>query len=95
MLRIEHPIYDFDAWKASFDRYESLRVQSGVRRYVILQPVDDPKYVVVDLEFDSPAQAETLLAAVRGVWGQVEGQVFPAEASPKARIVEAVASKDY
>ena len=56
LLQIEYPIADYDAWKAAFDADRLDRAGSGVRRYRILQPTDDPNYVVIDLEFDDLAR---------------------------------------
>ncbi len=67
MLRIEHPAPDCERWKQAFDRDPVGRKQLGVRRYQILRPVDDPNYVMIDLEFDTSQQADILLAAMRGV----------------------------
>lgn len=57
VVQIEHPIRDFETWKATFDRDPIGREASGVRRYEIYRPVDDPNYVAVDLEIDSRAEA--------------------------------------
>jgi len=92
VLRIEHPVPDFDGWKKAFDSDPVGREKSGVRRYRVLRPIDDPGYVMIDLDFDTRAQAEALLAAMRAVWGRVQGKVMT---SPQARIVEAVEAKDY
>ena len=92
MLRIEHPVPNFDGWKQAFDSDPVGREKSGVRRYQILRPIDDPNYVLIDLEFDSASQAEALLAAMRVVWGRVEGTIMM---SPQARIVEAAETKAY
>ena len=92
ILRIEHPVPDFDGWKKAFDNDPVGREQSGVRRYQILQSIDDPNYVMIDLEFDTKDQAEALLAAMRQVWSRVEGQVMW---NPQARIVKVVESKEY
>ncbi len=92
ILRIEHPVPDFDGWKKAFDSDPVGREKSGVRRYKILRPVDNAKYVMIDLEFDTASQAEALLAAMRVVWGRVEGTVMM---NPQARIVEAVETKEY
>jgi hypothetical protein len=92
ILQIEHPVPDFDAWKAAFDSDPVHREQAGVRRYRILRPVDDPRYVLVDLEFDTLGEAEAMRAALRGLWGRVEGTVM---SDPRTRIVEAVESKTY
>ncbi len=44
ILRIEHPVPDYDAWKEAFDSDPIGREPSGVRRYRILRPNDDPNY---------------------------------------------------
>lgn len=92
ILRIEHPVPDFDGWKKAFDSDPVGREKSGVRRYQVLRPVDDANYVLIDLEFDTSSQAEALLAAMRGVWGRVEGTIMM---NPQARIVEVVETKQY
>lgn len=92
ILRIEHPVSDFDGWKKAFDSDPVGREKSGVRHYRVLRPVDDPQYVMIDLEFDTTSQAEALLAAMRVVWGQVQGKII---FNPQARIVEAVETKTY
>lgn len=93
ILRIEHPVADFNAWKAAFDRDPIGRQQSGVRRYRVMRPVDDPHYVLVDLEFDDFGGAEAVQAALRDMWrrAQAEGLI----GSPQARIVETTESKEY
>jgi len=92
VLRIEHPIADYAGWKKAFDSDPVGRERSGVRRYRILRPVDDQKYVMVDLEFDTRAEAEGLLNAIRAVWGRVEGTIM---SDAKARVTEAVETKEY
>lgn len=52
-LRIEHAISDYDVWNAAFDRLAGVRTKAGVRNHVIRRPVDDPRYVVIDLDFDT------------------------------------------
>ena len=92
MLRIEHPVPNFDGWKQAFDSDPVGREKSGVRRYQILRPVDNPNFVMIDLEFDTAQQAEALLAAMRVVWGRVEGTIMT---NPKAQIVEVAETRTY
>jgi hypothetical protein len=95
ILRIEHPVPDFDAWKKEgFDNDPLGREQGGVRRHRILRAIEDPNYVMIDLEFDSSSEAEAFLAALRDMWDRVQDR-FGWKESPRARIVEAVESKDY
>jgi len=58
-LRIEHAIHDYDTWQEAFDRFARARAQAGVRGFAIRQPADDPKYLTLDLEFDTQGQAES------------------------------------
>ena len=68
-LRIEHPITDYATWKRAFDSFAGLRLKSGVRAHVIRQPIDDPRYVLVDLDFDSEDAAGAFRETLRStVW---------------------------
>jgi hypothetical protein len=92
ILRIEHPVPDFHAWKEAFDRDPVRREQSGVRRYHISRPIDDANYVLIDLEFDTAGEAEAMLAALHALWARVEGTIMM---NPRTRIVEVVESKEF
>ena len=94
VLQIEHAISDFDVWKKAFDADPVRREESGVRRYRVFRPVDDPNYVKIDLEFESTTEAEAFRGALQGLWGS--GRAAPALAgSPQTRIVEEVQSEEY
>jgi hypothetical protein len=93
ILQIEHAVRDYDAWKRAFDGDPVGREEGGVRRYRVLRPVDDPSYVIVDLEFDTAGEAEAFRAALRELWDRV-GSDLGLE-GPQARIVEAVESAEY
>ena len=58
-LHIEHPITDFATWKEAFDRFADLRERSGVLHHRVQLPIDDPRYVVIDLDFATTTEAET------------------------------------
>ncbi len=92
ILRVEHPVADFTAWKRSFDTDPAKRQASGVRRYRVSRAVDDASFVTVDLEFDTLAAAEGFLAVLRGVWGRVSGTLID---SPRGRLLEAVEVREY
>lgn len=92
ILQIEHPVPNFENWKQAFDSDPVGRERSGVRRYRILRPLDNASHVIIELEFDTISQAEALLAAMRVVWGRVEGQIMM---NPQARITETVEVKAY
>jgi hypothetical protein len=87
-LRIEHPITDYGTWKAAFDRFAEARAKSGVRGHRILRPVDDACNVVVDLDFQTVAEAEGFLDFLRTrVWTSTVNA--PAlVGTPQTRILE-------
>lgn len=89
-LHIEHPITDFDVWVAAFEGFAEARQRAGVRAHRIHRPVDDPKYVVIDLDFDTVPQAEQFLAFLRTrVWASPA--TAPALAGePQTRILQPV-----
>ena len=92
ILRIEHPVPNVDGWKQAFDSDPVGREKSGVRRYRVLRAIDNPNFVLIDLEFDTASQAESLLAAMRTVWSRVEGTIMM---NPQTRIVEVVETKEF
>lgn len=57
-LRIEHAITDYQLWRKAFDGFTEARAQAGVRSFAIRFPVDDPRYLMLDLEFDSAGPAQ-------------------------------------
>ena len=68
-LRIEHEITDYTTWKTAFDSFAPARAQAGVDGVAIRQPVNDPKYVMLDLEFDTAGRAEEFANfLVQHVW---------------------------
>jgi hypothetical protein len=58
-LHIQHPITDFDTWTSAFQRFGDARSNAGVRAERIHRPLDDAKYVVIDLDFDTAAEARS------------------------------------
>ena len=92
VLRIEHRVPSFEGWKKAFDSDPINRKKSGVRRYRILRPTDDPNYVIVDLEFDNLNSAEAALADLRKLWTQVEGKIM---VNPQTRILNVVENIEY
>jgi ribosomal protein L35AE/L33A len=92
VLQIEHPVPDYNNWKKAFDNDPVNRKQSGVKRYKIFRQADNPNYVIVELEFDTPDEAKNLLAVLQQLWKQVEGKVMT---EPKTRIIEIAESKEY
>ena len=92
LLHIEHAVPNFDAWKAAFDSDPVGRQKSGVRCYRVLRPADNPNFAIIDLEFDSSSEAESLLAAMQQVWQRVGGTLIQ---NPQWRISEVVDTREY
>lgn len=93
-LQFEHAIEDFGKWKAAFDRDPIDRRGLGVRRHRVYRPVDDPHYVVGELEFDTAAEAQVCVDALHELW--TSRQAAPALAgAPQVRIVETVEDHGY
>jgi hypothetical protein len=93
-LQVEHAISDFEVWKKAFEADPVRRKESGVRRYRVFRPVDDPRYVKIDLDFESVEEAEAFRAALQGLWGS--GRAAPALAgTPQTQIVEEVLAEEF
>lgn len=91
-LHIEHPITDLATWMAAFDAFAATRRDAGVRAERVRQPVDDPAYIVVDLEFETLGRATAFLRFLKEqVW--VVPENAPALAgAPETMILERVAA---
>lgn len=93
-LQLEHEIKDFAMWKAAFDRDPIGRRGLGVRRHRVFRPLDDPNYVVVELEFDTVSAAQRCGEALRDLWAS--SRDAPALiGSPRVRIVDVVEDHGY
>jgi len=89
-LHIQHPITDFGTWASAFNRFADARRHAGVRAQRVQQPVDNPKFVVIDLDFDTVDEAEGFLTFLRSkVWAQPENSPGLA-GTPMARILQRV-----
>jgi hypothetical protein len=91
IVRIEHSIQNFDKWKQAFDNDPADRKGSGVRRYQILRPQDDPNYVMIDLEFDSADKADGFLRNMQRIW---DGPGKGVMQNPRGRIAEVAEVKE-
>jgi hypothetical protein len=85
ILHIEHRVGDFDTWKrTAFDADPVGRARSGVRRYRVSRSVDDPNFVMIELEFGTTPEAEAMHAALQKLWRNPLAQI----GGPTARIME-------
>lgn len=87
-LQIEHAVTDFPTWADAFGRFAEIRVQAGVRADRVRRPIDDDRYIIIELDFDDVGSAQSFLAFLRDrVWSNRENA--PALAGePTTRIVE-------
>ena len=92
VLRVEHISADYENWKAMFDSDPVDRKGKGVRRHQVMRAEDDPKFVCIELTFDTAEQAHTLLDAMGEVWKKVDGTVI---FEPKARVFEVAEDRTY
>jgi hypothetical protein len=94
VVQLEHAVKDYGMWKAAFDRDPIDRRGLGVRRHRILRPLDDPNYVVVELDFDTAEAAEACCAALGRLWAS--RAAAPALlGAPQTRIVEPIEELGY
>ena len=94
-LRVELKVRDYDLWRSAFDRDAGGRKDSGMRRYRIFRPVDDPNCVMLDADFDQPEKAQGFLDIMRSkVWP--DPSKAPAKVgAPRTHIIEMVESHEY
>ena len=95
VLKIEYPVADYDAWKEAFDRDVLDREGSGVRRYRVLRPTDDPNYVLIDLDFGDAGEAEAYLAALQRQFYSSRQASPVSGGGLRTRIVEVAEAKEY
>jgi hypothetical protein len=99
-LHIEHSITDLATWLAAFDRFADARQRAGVRAHRVHQPVDDDRYIYVQLDFDDREAAERFLhflstvvwaspEASPGLGGRPTGRVLTAVAPAQAAVLPA------
>ena len=91
IIHIEHTVRDYDAWKAAFDADPMDRKGSGVRRYTIARATDNPDSVRIDLELETKAQAETMLASLQEMWQGLEGMFVN---SPTGRVFDVAETQE-
>jgi hypothetical protein len=91
-LQIEHRVCDFDAWKKAFDNYNPFDADECIRRYRIFRSLDNPNYVMIDLDFERSSEASTFVEAMQQLWERVEGKLID---RPQVRVVEALENKEF
>ncbi len=89
-LRIEHAITDLNTWLGAFNNFAAARANAGVRAQRVRQPVDDSRYILVDLEFDDPETAQGFREFLEGVVWQSDDLSPGLDGVPTARLLNDV-----
>lgn len=90
VLRIEHEVPDYEAWKQAFDGDPLGRGAAGVRSYRVMRPVGDRGRVLIDLDFDDVERAEAMLTRLRELWSRIT-----VVTGPRAEITEVLETRHY
>jgi hypothetical protein len=89
-LHIEHPITDLETWLGAFGRFAEARANAGVRAQRVHQPLDDDRYIYVQLDFETSEQAEAFKNFLETkVWSNPDASPGLG-GSPRARILRPV-----
>jgi hypothetical protein len=89
-LHIEHAITDLETWLGAFGRFAEARGKAGVKAQRVHQPINDDKYILVELDFDSAEQAEAFKGFLETkVWSSSEASPGLG-GTPKARVLTEV-----
>ena len=90
-LHIQHPVTDFETWTSAFNRFAEARCKAGVRAQRVQRPVDNPRFVVIDLDFDSTGEAQSFQRFLTThVWANPENSPGLA-GSPETMVLELAA----
>jgi hypothetical protein len=87
IVRIEHAVPNFEGWKHAFAKDPLDRKRSGVTRYQVFRSVEDPNFVMIDLEMGSLPEAEDMVVKLNQLWA---GPGKAVTQDPQARIVDVV-----
>lgn len=87
-LHIEHAITDFTTWRAAFGRFVAARRNAGARDERVHQPIGDPHYVIVDLDFDTVDEANAFLQFLEAVVWSNPANAPALASSPRALVLE-------
>ena len=88
ILAIEHAISDFDTWSAAFGRLQAARDRAGVRAHRVRRPVDDPNYVLIELDFDTLPQAQRFLGFLESDVWSTPGKSPALTGTPQTKFLE-------
>ena len=89
-LHIEHAITDLAAWLGAFGRFAEARKNAGVKAQRVHQPVDDDRYICVELDFATVDEAQAFKRFLETkVWASPDASPGLA-GTPRARVLRPV-----
>ena len=89
-LHIEHAITDLATWLDAFNSFEQARRDAGVLAQDVHQPIDDDRYIVVDLDFADPEAAKGFKEFLEQVIWQTPEMSPGLAGAPRARLLARV-----
>jgi hypothetical protein len=94
-LRIDLEVKDYDLWWEAFGKDAGGRGRHGARRHRIFRTVSDDHRVTLDIDFDTPSEADAFLTILRDdVWSSTDKA--PAKIGmPSAQIIDLLESHEY
>ena len=92
-LSIEHAITDFPIWKTAFDRFAEVRTRAGVLADRIRRPVDDGRYLVIELDFEAREEAEAFRHFLHTVVWADPGASPALAGTPTTRLLQPVSAE--
>jgi hypothetical protein len=91
-LHIEHEITDLQTWLGAFGRFGEARQEAGVKAQRVAQPIDDDRYIHVELDFDTVEQAEAFKGFLESkVWSNPDASPGLG-GTPRARVLTEVST---
>ena len=92
-LHTEHPITDLATWLTAFGRFADARRNAGARNERVHQPIDDPNYLVIDVDFDTADEATAFLQFLETVVWSKPANAPALAGSPRALVLERVLAR--
>jgi len=89
-LHIEHEISDLGTWLVTFNEFGDARRDAGVTGQRIHQPVDDDKYIVIQLDFATVTAAEKFKSFLESVIWQSRDLSPGLAGTPRACVLREV-----
>lgn len=89
-LHIEHAISDLEAWLRAFEGFAERRRGAGVRAERVARPIDDPHFILIDLDFGTTEEARRFLGFLETVVWAVPENSPALVGAPRTLVLEPV-----